>query len=345
MNKMKKINLISVLILILLSSTMFAQSESNVSKRGTTAAPFLNISQGARATGMGSSFVAVADDPSAIFWNVAGIARLENNGVLFDHTRYFAGINYNFAVVTLNLGDFGTIGTSFIASDVDEMKVTTIEEPNGTGEMFSVSDIAVSLAWAFNITDNFTIGFNPKIIYQGIWKMSSYAFAIDMGVLYDTPFSGITLGMSITNFGEKMKMNGTSAIVLYDDDPTTTGNNGRIPAELSTSEWVLPLGFKIGVSYTPFSEGPHNLILSFDAFHPNDNYESVNIGGEYSFNDQFFIRGGYKSLFLDGSEESFSLGAGFKQHIMGNISLVFDYAYADFGRLDNIQKFSFGVNF
>jgi opacity protein-like surface antigen len=345
MDKMKKINLISVLIVILLSSTLFAQSESNVSKRGTTAAPFLNISQGARATGMGSSFVAVADDPSTIFWNVAGIARLENNGVLFDHTSYFAGINYNFAAVTLNLGSFGALGASFIASDVDEMKVTTIDEPNGTGEMFSVSDIAVSLAWAINLTDNFSIGFNPKLIYQGIWKMSSYAFAIDMGVLYDTPFSGITLGMSITNFGEKMKMAGTSSIVLYDADPSTTGNNNRIPAELSTADWVLPLGFKIGVSYSPFQQGPHNLILSFDAFHPNDNYESVNIGGEYSFNDQFFLRGGYKSLFLDDSEESFSLGAGLKQHIMGNISLVFDYAYADFGRLDNIQKFSIGVNF
>lgn len=342
---MKKIKFLSVLLIVLLSSTMFAQSESNVSKRGTTAAPFLNISQGARATGMGSSFVAVADDPSAIFWNAAGIARLGKNSVLFDHTSYFAGINYNFAVVTLDLGGFGTIGSSFIASAVDEMKVTTIDEPNGTGEMFSVSDIAVSLAWAMNITDNFSIGFNPKIIYQGIWKMSSYAFAIDMGVLYDTPFHGFTLGMSITNFGEKMQMHGTSSIVLYDDDPTTTGNNGRIPAELSTSEWVLPLGFKIGLAYSPFTEGPHNLILSFDAYHPNDNYESVNVGGEYSFNDQFFIRGGYKSLFLDDSEESFTVGAGLKQHIMGNISLVFDYAYADYGRLDSIQKFSFGVYF
>lgn len=342
---MKKIKLISILIIVLLSSTMFAQSESNVSKRGTTAAPFLNISQGARATGMGSSFVAIADDPSAIFWNVAGIARLENNGVLFDHTSYFAGINYNFAAVTLNLGAFGTIGTSFISSGVEEMKVTTIEEPNGTGEMFSVSDIAVSLAWAINLTEDFSIGFNPKLIYQGIWKMSSYAFAIDMGVLYNTPFDGFTLGMSITNFGEKMQMRGTSSVVLYDDNQTSTGNNGRIPAELQTSEWVLPLGFKIGVSYSPFTSGPHNLILSFDAYHPNDNYESINIGGEYSFNKQFFIRGGYKSLFLDESEESFSVGAGIKQHIMGNISLVFDYAFADYGRLDNIQKFTIGINF
>ncbi len=78
--------------------------------------------------------------------------------------------------------------------------------------------MAFSIAWAFNLTDNFSIGFNPKVVYQGIWKMSDYAFAIDFGVLYNTPFDGITLGMSISNFGSKMSLDGTNAVVLYDDD-------------------------------------------------------------------------------------------------------------------------------
>lgn len=63
------------------------------------------------------------------------------------------------------------------------MNVTTIEEPNGTGETFSVRDIAFSIAWAINLTEDFSIGFNPKVVYQSIWNMSDYAFAIDMGVL------------------------------------------------------------------------------------------------------------------------------------------------------------------
>lgn len=70
-----KARLILVQILILFITTAsFAQEdfETNVSKRGTVAAPFLTISQGARATSMGSAFVAIADDPSAIFWNPAG---------------------------------------------------------------------------------------------------------------------------------------------------------------------------------------------------------------------------------------------------------------------------------
>ncbi|MCF8261112.1 MAG: PorV/PorQ family protein [Melioribacteraceae bacterium] len=318
---------------------------SNVSKRGTTAAPFLNIAQGARATAMGSAFVSIADDPSAIFWNVAGLARLGQNGVIFDHTSWIADLKYNFVAGNLDLGDFGAVGFSFIQSDYGEMKVTTIAEPNGTGEFFSVSDIAVSVAWAFNITDNFSIGFNPKVIYQGIWNTSGTAFAIDMGVLYDTPFDGFTLGMSITNFGTKMGIEGTTAVVLHDPDDATTGNNGRIPAELSTDNWDLPLGFKVGLSYTANLGEVHDLVLAADASHPNNDYESVNVGGEYVFDNMFFVRGGYKSLFLDDSEESFTLGAGIQQYLMGNISVRFDYAYSDFGRFSDIQKFSVSINF
>ncbi|MBN1302530.1 MAG: PorV/PorQ family protein [Melioribacteraceae bacterium] len=334
-----------VLLLVVIPSMLMAQFVSDVSKRGTTAAPFLTISQGARATGMGSAFVAVADDPSAIFWNAAGIARLEQNGVTFDHTKWFADIGYNFAAITYNLGSFGTLGASFISSTVDEMDVTTIEEPEGTGETFGVQDVAVSLAWGFNITDNFSIGFNPKVVYQSIWKMSGMAFAIDLGVLYNTPFEGITLGASITNFGSKLQLDGTSSVVLYDDDITTSGNNGRIPARLQVDAWDLPLGFKVGLSYKPFTEGLHKLIIAVDAAHPNDNYEYVNVGGEYTFNNLFTVRGGYKSLFLEESEESFTIGAGIVQRIMGNINIRFDYAYVDFGTLDNIQKFSIGINF
>lgn len=342
---MKIKNIISVIILLVVPQLLFAQFVTDVSKRGTTAAPFLSISQGARAAGMGSAFVAVADDPSAIFWNAAGLARQKGHSASFDHTNWFAGIGYNFGSVAFNMGDLGVIGASFIASDVDEMNVTSITEPNGTGESFSVTDMAFSIAWALNLTDNFSIGFNPKVVYQGIWKMSDFAFAVDFGVLYNTPFDGITLGMSITNFGSKMSLAGTNAVVLYDEDSESAGNNGRIPAELALESWDLPLGFKVGLAYRPFKVGDHDLILSIDASHPNNNYESINIGGEYTFNNLFSIRGGYKSLFLEDSEESFTLGAGIQQNLLGNISIKFNYAYADFGRLDNYQKFSIGIMF
>ncbi|MEW6194894.1 MAG: PorV/PorQ family protein [Bacteroidota bacterium] len=339
--------IIKVVLIILIAAGLSSAQQfvSNVSKRGTTAAPFLSISQGARASGMGSAFVAAADDPSAIFWNPAGITKVKGVGLIFERTDWIADISYNFVAATYNLGDYGAVGVSFIASDMDEMKVTTIEKPDGTGETFKANDMVISIAYAINLTDNFSIGFNPKFIQQTLWRMSASAFAVDMGVQYITPFDGIVLAMSISNFGTKMKLDGNSALVLYDPDPNSTGNNDMIPAYLQTEEWELPLNFRVGLAYEPIKTDLHKLLIAFDAAHPSDNYESVNIGGEYSFNDMFFVRGGYKSLFLEDSEESYTFGAGIKQTLLGNVGLKIDYSYGDFGRLNNVQKFSLSVSF
>jgi long-subunit fatty acid transport protein len=340
-----KISNVFVLIIILVTS-LFGQSiNTDVSKKGTTAATFLSIGQGTRAIGMGSAYVAIADDPSALYWNPAGITKINGAGFIVDHTKWIADIDYNFLGMTYNLGGFGAIGISFTSSNIGEMKVTTIEQPDGTGETFKATDAAFSIAWAIQLTEDFSIGFNPKFVYQSIWKTSATAVAIDMGVQYVTPFDGIILGMSISNFGTKMQLEGNSALVLYDPDPNSSGNNGSIPAYLQTDSWELPVNFRVGLAYEPIRADQHKILLAVDALHVSDNYESVNVGGEYTFNDFFSIRGGYKSLFLKDSEESFSLGAGIKQLLLGNVSVQFDYAYQDFGRLNNIQKFSVSILF
>jgi long-subunit fatty acid transport protein len=336
----------STIVILTIATPLFSQGFiSDVSKRGTTAAPFLSIGQGARAIGMGSAFVAVSDDPSAIFWNPAGITKTKGVSFMVDHTRWIADINYNYMALAYSLGNFGVMGMSFTISDVDEMKVTTVESPEGTGETFGVTDAAFSLAWAIQLTDKFAIGFNPKFVYQSIWKMSATALALDMGVQYVTPFDGIILAMSISNFGTKMKMQGNSALIIYDPNPNSTGNNGSIPAVLQTDSWDLPLNFRVGLAYQPLKIDKNEITIAVDALHLSDNYESINLGGEYTFNDFISLRGGYKSLFLNDSEETFALGFGLKQLLLGNISIVLDYAYQDFGRLTEIQKFSVAVNF
>jgi hypothetical protein len=337
---------IGLLVLSFLCGSVTSAQEfkSDVSKKGTTAASFLSISQGARAAGMGSAFVAVADDWSSLYWNPAGIAST-GNGITFDHTQWFADIGYNFIAGSVNLGGFGAIGMSLTSSTIGDMRVTTVDQPEGTGEVFNMSQVAFSLAYAVQLTDNFAIGFNPKFVYERIWKSSANAIALDMGVKYRTPFEGIVLGMSISNFGSKMHMTGQNAVVLYDNDPLNSANNGKVPAELSTGDWSLPLNFRVGVAYqAPLGE-MHRLILAVDAMHPSDDYESVNVGGEYTFNDFVSFRGGYKALFLKESEETFSLGVGVRQQIVGKVSLSADYCYVNFGRLANIQKISISMGF
>ncbi len=341
-----RIRKIVLVLLVLLSATASAQSfKSDVSKRGTTAAPFLAIGQGARSIGMGSAFVGVSGDPSAIYWNPAGLTKAQGVQVMFDHTLWIADIKYNYFAASYHLGDYGALGLSFTSSNVGDMKVTTIEQPGGTGETFTAKDMAISLAYAMQLTDNFSIGINPKFIHQSIWKMSATAFAVDLGVQYVTPFDNAVLAMSISNFGTKMQLLGNSNLVLHDFDPVGSGNNGKIPAYIETGNWSLPLNFRVGVQYMPVRTETHALMLAVDAMHPSDDYESLNVGAEYAYDGFIFIRGGYKSLFLDESEESFTAGFGIKQRLMNNLSISVDYAYQSFGRFSEIQKLSVSVSF
>jgi long-subunit fatty acid transport protein len=337
----------SLCILVIMSASLVhAQSFNNdVSKRGTTAGQFLSIGQGARGISMGSAYTGVVKDASAMYWNPAGIAEYDGANVVFDHTEWFASLKYNYIAGTYKINGLGTIGMSLTTSDIGEMDVTTIDAPNGTGETFSVRDAAFSVCYALKLTDRFSIGFNPKVVYQSIWKTSATALALDMGVRYVTPFDDIVLAMSISNFGSKMQLLGNSTIVLYDQDISSTGNNGKIPANLSTDEWALPIIFRVGLSYNVMNTEMNKLLVAVDAVHPSDNYEYLNAGAEYTFDDFVSLRAGYKALFLKDSEEGLSLGFGIKQALLGNIILNVDYAYQDFGRLKNVQKFSFGICF
>lgn len=340
---MKKILYLTLCTIALTTSAAYSQQD--VSKRGTNGSDFLNIGMGANAIAMGSSFVAVANDISAINWNAAGIARLQGTNVMIDYTDWIADMKYNYFALSYSAEEIGTFGFSFISSDIPDMEVTRIEQPEGTNEIFSAKQTAFSVAYALELTDRFSIGFNPKVIYESYWKTAAYGFAIDMGVLYDTPFEGFTLGMSITNFGTKMKLQGNSTIVLYDPDPDNSGNNPRIPANLSTGEWDLPLNYKLGLSYKAYHDDTNSLLFSSEVSHPSNNYESLNLGTEYIFGDFISLRAGYKSIFLDDSEESLTAGAGVRYMLVNNVWVNVNYAYADFGRLNSYQKFSVGFNF
>lgn len=342
---MKKASIVLLTLTLFGYNSLFAQGSSGVSKRGTTAAPFLSIGQGARALGIGGAFVAIADDPSAMYWNPSGIADLQGFNLMVDHTYWFADIQYNYVGGTINLGSYGGLGINLTASDIGQMNVTTVDQQEGTGEVFTVSDLAVGLTYALKLTDKFSIGFNPKFVYQKIWKMSASALALDLGVKYHTPFEGVTLGMSISNFGTKMQMAGNNALVLYDSDPGNTGHNTRVPAQLAMEEWELPLNFRVGLAYNVPMGGLGKMTLAVDASHPSDNYESVDIGGEYVFDDFVYVRGGMKSLFQKDSEESFTAGLGIKQFVVGSLQIMVDYSYQDLKRLRSAQKVTLGIAF
>ena len=316
-----------------------------VSKVGTTAAPFLEIGIGARAIGMGGAFVALANDASTMYWNPGGLSKLKSAYVLLEHSNWLAGINFDYANLILPLGEMGTIGGSFTSLSMADQMVRTVDRPDGTGERYSAGDLSVGLSYAKNLTDRFSIGFNAKYIRQKIWHMTSSAFAIDFGTLFITQFRGLRIGTSLSNFGTSMRLDGRDILIYHDIDPRIMGNNPRIPAELKTDSWDLPLLFRLGIAMDVLNGTSNRLTVAVDSQHPSDNTQSLNVGTEYAFRKFFMLRLGYKSLFLRDGEEGPTFGVGLRQSIYGITRVQVDYAYESFGRLENIQKFSLQLLF
>lgn len=328
------------IIVILLSVQVYGQS-----KVGTTAAPFLNIGIGPRAISQGGAVTATVNDVTSLYWNPAGASRSQFNSAMFARTEWFADITYNWAGAMVNIGDLGAIGLSLTYLDYGDMEVTTLEESEGTGEMFSAYDMAMGLTYAYNLTDKFSIGGTVKYVNQSIWNSSASAVAMDLGVLFNSDFYGLKIGAVITNFGTDMKLDGKDLLVLYDIDKNIYGNNDQILAKLNVDQYPLPLTFKVGIGMDVISTQMNKLTIGVDAIHPSDNNEHLNVGAEYVFMDLISFRGGYKSLFLDNSEEGLSLGVGVKYYFAPDFGIFFDYAYQDFGLLDNTQHFAVGINF
>jgi hypothetical protein len=228
---------------------------------------------------------------------------------------------------------------------MEDMMVRTVDRPEGTGEYFQAGDIAIALSYAINLTDRFSIGLTGKFIQQRIWKESAYGMAIDLGTLFTTGFHGLRIGASLSNFGTDMKMSGKDLLVYHDIAPNQMGNNDKIFAELQTEKWPLPLQFQAGIAIEIIQNDNFRWTASVDAVHPSDNTESIHTGMEYAFREYLFLRAGYKNLFLRDSEEGITFGVGIWLKFLGNRQFRVDYAYADFGRLTYVQRFSLGFLF
>ena len=332
--------------IIMLSSSALGQLFRSTSKVGTTAAQFLKIGAGARAVAMGGAFAGTEGDLHSIYWNPAGLSRMATFGAAtFSHAEWLADISYDFAALALNLGSFGTLGGSIVIFGTPEEDVRTIEFPEGDGRKWDATSLAIGLAYARNLTDRFSIGFSAKFISERIWNETANGIAIDVGTLYRTPFRGLRLGAAISNFGTKMRLDGRD--IQFNFNPSGDPNIGpsNIPSQYRVEDYDIPLMFRIGLALDLVSTEAIRTTAAVDATHPNDNVEFVNSGLELAWREIFFARVGYKSLFLRDSEQGFTWGVGLHYDIVNGANIMIDYAFADYGRLNDVQFVSLSLEF
>ena len=199
------------------------------------------------------------------------------------------------------------------------------------------------------------------MISSNIWHSTASAIAVDLGVLVKTNFfskksdreNGMAIGMSISNYGSKMRYDGIDLINPIDILENENGNYENVIGQYRTEAWELPLIFRLGCSIKPIKNEVQQLIVSFDVLHPNNNSESLNIGSEYSHKlidgHIFSLRSGIKGIGIEQPNESelfsgfdlpfstLTFGLGYEKSLPGNKSVSVDYSYQSIGVLGDVS--------
>jgi long-subunit fatty acid transport protein len=331
-----------VLSVVLLSGSLFA---GDFSKTGTAGAQFLKIGVGARYTALGEASVATSDDIYSMYWNPAGLTYVEKSQAAFTYVNYVTDVNLNYVAFAHRFEGIGVFGASATVLSMNDQEITTIEEPEGTGEMYSASSYAFQVSFARQMTSQFSFGISCKYLGEQIYNEKANGIGFDFGTMLYTGYRSLRLGMSISNMGQEMKFDGPDLDIGYTPESeleAESGNQDAYNGRFEVNPYDLPLTFRVGLAYDWDFTSDYRMTFSVEAKHPNDNLEQGSFGLELDWKGLYFLRAGYK---LNYEEEGLGLGGGLQTRLSDETNLFIDYAWVDFGRFDSVHRFSAGLAF
>lgn len=330
--------LIALGLILGLASNAHAQS-----KVGTTFGAFTLIEPDARFAALGMAGTAAAEGLAGAWYNAGAVALSDQHAVEFVHAEWFADIRYDWIAYAHPLS-FGSIYATFTSLNSGDIPVRTVTQPLGTGELYSVSDMALGLGFAHKFSLRFAAAIQVNYLQETIFHSSAGTVTFTAGTLYRTSLNGLRIGASLSNFGTSATYSGDNLAITYDNVPGQNGDNGALPGDRTTDAFAVPVAFRVGLAQPLVLGNGTKFLFAVDASHPSDNSESVGFGAEATFRDALSLRGGWQGLFLEDTEVGLTAGAGFRGTLDG-VRYHVDYAWADQGRLDDTQRFSFGITF
>lgn len=182
----------------LLAAVLLALASVAESAPGESAAPFLLIAPGGRQGGMGGAAAGAADDAMAAYYNPAGLAYLEKAEVAAGRENRFAGLRYDYAVVSAPVLAFGDAPArrnaagvlalslySLAASGIERRGVVETDAASGS---FGAADRAYALSYAYAPEGDkgFSGGVTLKRIASQLDSARASANTADVGALYKT---------------------------------------------------------------------------------------------------------------------------------------------------------------
>jgi hypothetical protein len=164
------------LALLLAAGLGAAPARADVGEAGFA---FLKVGVGARAMGLGSAYVAVADDPTALYWNPAGLAAAHKGIALTAmHNEWIEDFRQEYAAVSGPIGP-GTAGASFTGFYTSEL-----ERRDDTGVLlghFGFNDIAATLGYGATVARGFDAGASVRYIREMIDSEDATSVAVALG--------------------------------------------------------------------------------------------------------------------------------------------------------------------
>jgi hypothetical protein len=299
---------------------------------GTTTGSFLKIGVGARAVGMGGAFVAVANDPSAIYWNPAGLASIVRREAAISHVAWPADVSYDhltYIAPVKKLGGSLGLQLGVLSTEIEE---TTEERPFGTGVTFGYADWQAGVTYAARLTDRLLVGVGAKFVHQDLGAdvggTSANNVLVDLGSIYYLGISSVRIGMTMAHFGPDFSPGGRFV----------SPNNGE---EREYDSFSPPTTFRFGMAWEPIERENHRLTTTIEFDQPSDNQFDTRAGFEYEWRRRFAVRTGYD---INASALKWSAGAGFYPEF-GSVRGTLDYAWTDGGALGGVHRLSLGGRF
>jgi len=357
----RKSALLAIMALLLISSgkDLFAQA-------GGSSVPFLLISPDARASGMGETGVAVADDINAIYWNPGGLAFLDyfpdvNDDIPYSQValsfspwlpQFNADLFYSYGTVGKYFEELdGTAAFNFMYMNLGEF-TRTAENGDILGK-FNSNEFSLGVAYGTRITDDLGVGVQLRYIQSNLTPTSAsqkeagrgISAAFDIGVLYKPSGIRIFDVRDPLSFGFNLQNVGPKITYINESDPLPTNLKLGFAWKLVKDEFNdLKIAFdmqKLLVKRDGINSDP--LPLSLISAWKNPGVELA-FGAEYWYERVFAFRAGYftepSSL---GNRQFWNFGAGVRYDIF-KLDFSFINTIEENHPLANTMRFSMLVD-
>ncbi|MCX6120923.1 MAG: PorV/PorQ family protein [Ignavibacteriales bacterium] len=323
---------IRLIIAVLMVTALFAvpSAVKAQDRAGTSAAPELLIPLGAKEVAVSGASISTVTGVNAIYWNPAGLDFGSGTSALFAYRSYIGEIGVNYLALGTKFSGLGSLGLTLRTFSFGDIDVTTEDQTEGTGEVFSPTFFTLGLTYSKLLTENVGIGVTMNIVNESFARVSSSGIAMDVGVQYQNlaGLQGLSIGVCVKNIGTAMQYGG-SGLWVAADDPTS--HRGLTQYKVEAASYQMPTIIQIGLGYTMMLTDKNGVLLS--AAFENDNYgiDKYRVGAEISFLKSLFLRGGYLySTNMFGTKSIFqnaTLGIGIDLQEYAGIPIGIDYAY------------------